>query len=478
MDDWSEITASLIPKVAVPKKPKDFRPIAALTALRKLVGYVFMMSMPEITYRSFQCGFVKKRDATQAVFCLKRMAELGREWGKPVFAAQLDMSKAFDRVKHSAVLQALMELGASAQHLGFLASLLLKGSTVLRLGNVRTRKVHLDRGVPQGAPESPWLFIAVTDMVLNRKQLDWASRGIGFSFDGVWLPAIAYADDVMVLANSEEELAQMLAEVAVAFGEVGLELNMAKTNYTSSLPACNSCILVNGEKIKWRKSIIFLGSSVTLSSGNDETAMRHRKAAATGVFEEWAPVLTNQRLPADQRARAFRTSVVPCFTWQAQTWSLTKAQVQHAASWSARLGSRMAGARRTSTEGMGQWWCRLHRDGKRFLQNHAIDIPREIKLAKHNFAGHAARMPCDDVVSRVLHLRHLAWWRRIQTAVNLQPSSGPRPHPRRFNALQRWEASLEELCGRAMVAKSAEETVGWMHAAQNRESWKNLCSRL
>ena len=43
---WSEITATLVPKLAVPSRPKDFRPIAALVTLRKLVGYLFLYFAP------------------------------------------------------------------------------------------------------------------------------------------------------------------------------------------------------------------------------------------------------------------------------------------------------------------------------------------------------------------------------------------------------------------------------------------------
>ena len=172
--------------------------------------------------------------------------------------------------------------------------------------------MQLDRGVPQGAPESPWLFIAVTDMVLGRMQESWSCRRLGYTFDGVWLPAIAYADDVVLLANSEEELALMLAEVAEAFGTVGLSLNMSKTNYTSSLPGQDSFITVNEKKIMWKKDLTFLGSCITLS-GNDQAAMRDRKVKATLVFDTWAPVLANQKWSAGMRAEVFKSSAIPCF---------------------------------------------------------------------------------------------------------------------------------------------------------------------
>ena len=126
---------------------------------------------------------------------------------------------------------------------------------------------------------------------------------------------------------------------------------------------------------------------------------------------------------------------------------------------------------------MHQWWRRLHREGKRFLDMHNIDFPLEVRVAKHNFAGHAARMPREDIVNQVLRLRHLAWCRQVQATPSLMPPHGARPHPKRFNALCRWESPLEDLCGQTQ-AMTTDDTVGWMLQAQNRQHWNSLRSSL
>ena len=207
---WSEITATLVPKLAVPSGPKDFRPIAALVTLRKLVGYLFLHFVPSPSWHTLQCGFVSGRDAAQAVFCVKRLGEVAREWKRHMYIAQLDMSKAFDKVYHSAILAALDRIQASSQLKAFAANMLKQSSVCLSLGNVRTEKVRLDRGVPQGAPESPFLFILVTEMALASLHDSWAKRGLGYLIDGLWLPDVAYADDVVLLAMSITDLQIML----------------------------------------------------------------------------------------------------------------------------------------------------------------------------------------------------------------------------------------------------------------------------
>ena len=121
----------------------------------------------------------------------------------------------------------------------------------LGLGSTETRTIGLDRGVPQGAPESPLLFISVTDMALSELYGDWKERGFGYNIDGVWLPIVAYADDVLVLAESEADLQTMLAEVSAALREVGLDINMSKTHYSSTDVIEGHVIDVAGEKVAW-----------------------------------------------------------------------------------------------------------------------------------------------------------------------------------------------------------------------------------
>ena len=290
---WSEITATLVPKLAVPSGPKDFRPIAALVTLRKLVGYLFLYFTPSPSWQAFQCGFVSGRDAAQAVFCVKRLGEVAKEWKQRLYIAQLDMSKAFDKVYHSAILTALDKIHAGPQLKAFIANMLRQSFVSVNLGNVRTEKVRLDRGLPQGAPESPFLFILVTEMALASLHDSWAERGLGYLIDGCWLPEVAYADDVVLLAMSIAALQTMLLEVEQAFAAVGLTLNVGKTNFTSTLACEGSTLELSGHVLKWSPRLTFLGTVITLC-GNDDEAIRARMTRALRAFQKLVPIAHKQ----------------------------------------------------------------------------------------------------------------------------------------------------------------------------------------
>ena len=87
--DWTQVVASLIPKTAGAKVLTKFRPIASLTAVRKLWGYIWLMALPVISFLSLQTAFVPGVCATHGVYTLKRAAELAREWICPWWLCRL-----------------------------------------------------------------------------------------------------------------------------------------------------------------------------------------------------------------------------------------------------------------------------------------------------------------------------------------------------------------------------------------------------
>ena len=165
--EWTQGKATLIPKVVAPTSLDKYRGIACLNAVRKLLGYVILAMLPDLVFFSVQCGFVPHRQAAEGVFRMKRILELCKERDRSVHVVQIDLSKAFDRVFHSSVLQALRLQSASLQCIAVVAAMLNQCELAVRLEHVCTEPIKLNRGLPQGAPESPLLFILVCELVLR-----------------------------------------------------------------------------------------------------------------------------------------------------------------------------------------------------------------------------------------------------------------------------------------------------------------------
>ena len=417
--------------------------------------------LPSLRFVSFQCGFVSGAHAANGVYVVKRAAELSKEWSMSLYVAQLDLKKAFDRILHSAVLDALRLKGASVQCLAVTAALLQNSTSKISLGHVSTSSIRLNRGLPQGAPESPLLFVIVTDMVLSKLLRIWKARGSGWSFSGFSLSAVSYADDILLLSTSKRDLQLMISEVIQAFLDVGLEVGTDKCHW-SSCPAKRKEKLRFGEdKVVWEPTLTFVGTIVDLC-GSDVAAMEHRLAQATKVFHKWKPMLTCRSATLTQRLDLTVKTVFAAALWLSECWHLTKRQQRRLNSWGARIAAQVARIRRQADEDMALYWRRLFRTGHDLLAKHGGSLNSRRRQRLHGFAGHLARME-DGVVHDALRTRSLGWWRYFQNHHLIR-------HPAPFRAW-RWESQLTEFYGE-IPTLFLDENVGWMALAQSRRDWK------
>ena len=72
---------------------------------------------------------------------------------------------------------------------------------------------------------------------------------------------LRYADDIILMAESEEELKSLLRKVKVESEKVGLKLNIQKTKIMASGPFTSWEI--DGETMETVSDFIFLGSTIT-----------------------------------------------------------------------------------------------------------------------------------------------------------------------------------------------------------------------
>ena len=465
-ESWTSCVRLLIPKVVGASNLDSFRGIACLSAARKILGYLWMQMLPALTYTSFQTGFVAGMQAADGIFVIKRAAELSREWCKSMFICQLDLSRAFDRVKHSTIIKALKLQGCSMQCLAVLCAMLGQGQTASVLGHVQAAATSMNRGLPQGAPESPLIFTLVTEFILRPLLQKWRATGCCWKLDSFWLACVCYADDILLVASSKTDLEKMVAEVQSAFATAGLDVSPKKCHWTSKPKSIGSNLNIGGELVSWERHLVFVGCKVDLS-GNDGDAMEHRLAQGSKVFYKWRSYLQCPYASLRKRMELLVATSFSSALWLGQTWLPTKQQQKHFDSWGARLVSRMACLKRSPSEELGQYWRRMHRFGHTMLREVGGSLGSRRLTALHGYAGHVARS-AGTLMESALRTRCLSWWRFQQ---DLCRGNRYGLHPQRFKAW-RWESQLTSFYGEA-ASENALDNVGWMLRAQDRASWRN-----
>ena len=460
---WTVVSAILLPKIIAAASLDKFRAIACLPASRKLLGYLWIQMLPSLRYESLQCGFVPKSHASNGVYVIKRAAELSREWKKSIFLAQLDLKKAFDKVRHSAVVRALRLQSASLQCIAVICTLLGQSTMAAGLGGVQATPTRMNCGLPQGAPESPLIFTLVTEMVLRPLLQKWRSEGRGWQLDELWLAAVCYADDIVLVSSSGQDLALMVKEIIQSFAAVGLEVGCEKTHWTYFPAKPDAKLKCGTEKIPWENSLTFIGTVLDLC-GNDALAISHRTAQATKVYHKWRAVLQCPRASSVCRIRSTFSTFVEALLWLSETWKPTRKQAASLESWGARMTAQVMKIIRQAEETVGDFWRRLRREGHGLLKaaGGGINVRRRQRL--HSFGGHLAR-DVDGLTGVALRTRSLAWWRACQI-------HGHIAHPGR-SFPWRWEQQFADFYGEAS-SPFVDDNVGWMLKAQDRKLWKSL----
>eukprot|EP00959_Pyramimonas_sp_CCMP1952_P291833 6103816-Pyramimonas_sp.AAC.1 len=115
-----------------------------------------------------QFGFRPGRGCSDAVHIIRTVIEKSLEWGEELWIATLDVEKAFHRVHHAALFDALVSNDIAPSAVNALRHLYhgVKGYVSLWDG-AESRRFAVQRGAKQGDPLSPVLFNLVLDGVLR-----------------------------------------------------------------------------------------------------------------------------------------------------------------------------------------------------------------------------------------------------------------------------------------------------------------------
>ena len=105
---------------------------------------------------------------------------------------------------------------------------------MVRTGHGTTDGFQIGKGVHQGCILSPCLVNFYAEYIMRNAGLEEAQAGIKIT--GRNINNLRYADDTTLMAESEEELKNLLMKVKEEGENVGLKLNIHKTKIMASGP--------------------------------------------------------------------------------------------------------------------------------------------------------------------------------------------------------------------------------------------------
>ena len=129
----------------------------------------------------------------------------------------------------------------------------------------------IGQGVHQGCILSLRLFNFYAEYIMRNGGLDEAQAGI--KVVGRSINNLGYADDITLLAESEEELKSLLMKVKEEREKLGLKLNVQKTKIMASGPITSWQI--DAETMETVTDFTFLGFKITADSDYSHEIKSH-----------------------------------------------------------------------------------------------------------------------------------------------------------------------------------------------------------
>ena len=194
-----------------------YRGVKLLEHGMKVVERVFERKLRNmVTVNEMQCGFMPGKGTVDALFIARMLQEKYGKKKRRLYMCFVDLEKAFDRVPRKVIEWALRKKGVNERLVRVVMQLYEKAKTKVKVGKGMSDAFSVKVGVHQGSVLSPFLFAIVMDVVCGD-----VMEGLLFE--------ILYADDLVLMADSMEELQLKFDRWKSVIEKKGLKVNIGKT---------------------------------------------------------------------------------------------------------------------------------------------------------------------------------------------------------------------------------------------------------
>ena len=171
-----------------------------------------------------QNGFRKQRSTIDHISSLTSIIETRKLQNKDTFTAFIDFKKAYDSIDRGVLFTKLSNLGISGLMYKALLSIYDNVRCSVRINGKLTEWFDVRCGLKQGCSLSSILFnLYINDLILKINSLD-----IGIEVNGEKVGILAYADDVVLLTENENELQVLMNKQNIWHEHNKLKVNISK----------------------------------------------------------------------------------------------------------------------------------------------------------------------------------------------------------------------------------------------------------
>ena len=268
-----------------------------------------------------QNGFRSKRSCEDHVFALSSVLNVSKSKNQDVYACFVDFMKAFDSVHHKLLLYKLNSIGINGTMYNMIKAMYTNATSAVQIKNFTTNWFPIKTGIRQGDSLSPTLFaIFINDLAIEIKE---KHKGVKLN-ENLNVPILLYADDIILLATSANELKNMIKTVYNWCIKWRLKVNSTKTKIMhfrgKKKPLTEETFYYGYEKLEIVHSYKYLGTIFDEHTTFEECAKTLSKAAGRKLGHMFVMNRKLEGIGYKTYTRLYESRIDPVALYAASIW--------------------------------------------------------------------------------------------------------------------------------------------------------------
>jgi hypothetical protein len=217
-------------------KLTNWRPITLLNVAYKLYAKALQLRLQPVLMEIIspdQSAFLPLRFILDNILLTHETMEWATHSDQPLIFLKLDFSKAYDMVDWPFLFQAMEKMGFPEGFIDMVKLLFYEASAFVKVNTSQSAAFQIERGVRQGCPLAPYLFLVVAEVLNSMVKLGVAEgrlKGITLPMEGRQQVLAQYADDTsLTLLGEEGPTREAIATLQTFCEGCGLILNWDKS---------------------------------------------------------------------------------------------------------------------------------------------------------------------------------------------------------------------------------------------------------
>ena len=196
---------------------------------------------------------MKGRFIGENIRLIDGIIQYATQYNVPRFLLFIDFEKAFDSLEWPFIFDTLRFFGFGPSLINWVRTFYCNIESCVLNNGWSSNFFQPQRGVRQGCPLSPYLFILAAEVLAKTVHNNKSIRGFSLGNDEVKISQ--YADDTTLILDGSEKSLTSAIQISDDFGKIsGLKLNDSKTEALwIGSKIGHEQILVSGKKFKWPK---------------------------------------------------------------------------------------------------------------------------------------------------------------------------------------------------------------------------------